>query len=261
MNQPHSTANEDFEGALYLYNQPQLLTVEEHGSLGLDTSAPTFDFVRSIRAVPLAAAELPSAQKFYPVIFSDLEQPALVAVVGVLDDRNLFVDDDGNWDSVAYVPSYLRCYPFALASGSNDQHAVVIDRAGPMVSESPDQPFFDSGKLAPAIQARVEFCAQYAAHQPATQAFCDRLAELGLLSGQQATFTPEGESEARTIASYIAVDFDRLRKLDSSTMEKLFKDGMLAAIFAHQFSLENWFRLLERRQRLGLDLTTDAAAE
>ena len=250
MNQPGPAANPDFEGRMFLYAEPQLLTVEEHGHLGLNTSRRPYDFARSIRVVPLAAVEIATAQKYYPVVFSDLEKPALLAVVGVLDDRNLFVDESGNWERDAYVPSYLRCYPFALASRADDQFAVVIDRAAPAISENPDQPFFDGGKLTPPIQAKVDFCAQFSAHQPSTQAFCDRLLELGLLSGQRATFTPEGESEEQTIASYVAVDFDKLRKLDAKTVEQLFQDGMLPPIYAHRFSLENWSRLLERQQRL-----------
>jgi hypothetical protein len=70
------------------------------------------------------------------------------------------------------------------------------------------------------------------------------------LSGQQATFTPDGQEKQQTIASYVAVDFDKLQKLDAATLERLFRDGTLSAIYAHRFSLENWFRLLERRQRL-----------
>ena len=261
MNQMGSTANDGFEGSMFLYTQPQLLTVEEHGHLGLNTSGQPYNFARSIRVVPLAAAEIGSAQKYYPVVFSDLKEPALLAVVGVLEDRNLFVDDNGKWDSAAYVPSYLRCHPFALASRPDDQYAVVIDRAAPVISENPDQPFFDGGKLTAPIQARVDFCTQYSAHEPATQAFCDRLAELDLLSGQKATFTPEGEGEEQTIASYVAVDFDRLQKLDTTAVERLFKDGMLSAIYAHRFSLENWFRLLERRQRSSPVRDTENVAE
>lgn len=257
MNQPHSTVHINFTGSMFLYTQPQLLTVEDHGHLGLNTSGQPYDFVRSIRVVPLAAAELSSAQKNYPVVFSDLEKPTLLAVVGVLEDRNLFVDDNGNWDIAAYVPSYLRSYPFAMASREDDQYAVVIDRAAPVISENPDQPFFDGQALTAPIQAKVDFSAQFAAHQPVTQAFCDRLVELELLSGQQATFTPEGESEEQTIASYVAVDFDKLKKLDATTVEKLFQDGMLAAIYAHGFSQENWFQLLKRRQRLSPTQVTD----
>lgn len=250
MNQPRSTTGESFEGRMFLYTQPQLLTVEEHGHLGLNTLSRPYEFARSIRVVPLAAAELSSAQKHYPVVFSDLRKPALLAVVGVFEDRNLFVDDDGKWEASVYVPAYLRCHPFALASRPNDQYAVVIDRAAPVISENPEQPFFDGRDLTPPIQARVDFCAQFTAHRPATQALCDRLVELDLLSGQQATFKPEGQDEEQTIASYVAVDFDKLQKLEAATLEKLFRDGILSAIYAHRFSLENWFRLLERRHRM-----------
>lgn len=251
MSQPRSPADTDLEGNLFLYRKPQLLTVEEHGHLGLITSGRPYDFVRAIRVVPLAAAEISTAQKFYPVIFADLEKPTLLAVVGVDDDRNLFVDDNGHWDSAAYVPSYVRCHPFALAGSSSDQFAVVIDRAASVISENPDQPFFDGQTLAEPIQARVDFCAQFSAHRKVTDAFCNRLLELDLLSGQQATFKPEGKGKEQSIASYVAVDIEKLRKLDATTVEKLFRDGMLPAIYAHCFSLENWSRLLERQQRLG----------
>ena len=251
MSQPHPPADQDFEGSMFLYTEPQLLSVEEHGHLGLKSSDRPYDFVRNIRVVPLAAAEISTAQKFYPVIFSDIKEPALLAVVGVDEDRNLFVDDNGQWDRATYVPSYIRCHPFALASSSGDQFAVVVDRAASAVSENPDQPFFDGKALTAPIQARVDFCTQFAAHRKTTAAFCDRLVELDLLSGQQAMFTPEGAGGQQPIASYVAVDFDKLRKLDATTVEKLFQDGMLPAIYAHRFSLENWSRLLERRQSLG----------
>jgi hypothetical protein len=250
MNQPRPTKDQNLEGAKFLYAEPQLLTVEEHGHLGLNFSNRPYEFCRSIRMVPLAAAEIPSAQKFYPVVFSDLEKPSLLAVVGVFEDRNLFVDDDGQWDRTAYVPAYVRCHPFALASRPNEQYAVVVDRAALSISEKAEQPFFAGRHLAAPIQERVDFCAQINAHQPATEAFCDSLLELGLLSGQQSTFTPEGTDNPQPIATYVAVDFDKLQKLSVSKLEKLFSSGMLSAIYAHRFSLENWVRLLERRNRL-----------
>jgi hypothetical protein len=46
------------------------------------------------------------------------------------------------------------------------------------------------------------------------------------------------------------VDFDKLQKLDAATLEKLFRDGLLSAIYAQRFSPENRFRLLERRSGL-----------
>jgi IS4 transposase len=250
MNQPGTTAsNENFEGKMFLYSRPELLTVEDHGHLGLNAAPRPFDFVKSIRVVPIAAAEIASAQKNYPIIFSDLKQPALLAVVSILDDVNLFVDADGKWDQSAYLPAYIRCHPFALAARPNDQFAVVIDRDAEVISENPEQSFFNGKELAAPIQARVDFCAQFTSHRPATKALCDKLVELNLLSGQQATYKPDDGGEEQSIGSYVAVDFDKVKDLDAETLRQLHLDGTLSAIYAHRFSLENWFRLLERRNR------------
>jgi hypothetical protein len=249
MNQSTAAAAGNLEGKMFLYSKPELLTVQDHGHLGLTASARPFDFVKSIRVVPIAAAEIASAQKNYPIIFTDLKKPALLAVVSVQDEVNLFVDENGKWDESAYLPAYIRCYPFALAPRPNDQYAVVIDRAASVITENAEQPFFDGTKLAAPIQASVDFCAQFTAHRPATKALCDKLVELDLLSGQQVTYKPDAGGEEQSLGSYIAVDLDKVRELDAGTLRQLHLDGTLSAIYAHRFSLENWFRLLERRNR------------
>lgn len=260
MNQQSATAAGNAGPRLFLYDQPELLTVEAHGHLGLQEPERPFDFVKSVRAVPIAAAEIGAALKCYPIVFSDLKNPALLAIVAVFDDVNLFVGDDGDWEAGAYIPAYLRCHPFALAPRPNDQYAVVIDRAAPTVTDKPEQPFFDGRELASPIQSRVDFCAQFNAHRQSTKAFCDRLVELNLLSGQQASYKPDDSDEERSLGSYVAVDFERLNALDANTIGKLHADGTLSAIYGHRFSLENWFRLLERRIRRGLPVTGIEAA-
>jgi len=248
MNQQTSTAAKGkFDGNMFLYSQPELLTVEDHGHLGINTSTPPYDFVKSARVVPIAAAELASAQMSYPIVFSELMQPSLLAVVGVQDDVNLFIDENGEWDKSAYVPAYVRCHPFALAARPDDQFSVVIDRSAAVISENAEQPFFEDKKLSPPIQARVDFCSQFDAHRRASKAFCDKLVELNLLSGQQATFKQDDSGVGQSSGPYIAVDFDKFKELDAETLRQLHLDGTLSGIYAHRFSQENWFRLLERR--------------
>jgi hypothetical protein len=248
MNQQRSTVvDSNFEGKMFLFSQPELLTVEDHGHLGINTSAQPYDFLKSTRVVPLAAAELASAQRNYPIVFSELMQPSLLAVVAVLDNVNLFIDENGEWDKSAYVPAYIRCHPFALAARPDNQFSVVIDRAASVISENAEQPFFEGKKLSPAIQLRVDFCTQFRARNQATKAFCDKLVELSLLSGQQATIKADDGGEQQSTGPYIAVDFDKFKELDAETLRQLHLDGTLSGIYAHRFSLENWFRLLERR--------------
>ena len=239
---------ESLEGQMFLYRQPELLNHEEHGALGLNTSKRPFDFAREARVLPLTLPELPRAQLTYPIIFADAEQPMPLAVVGATDGINLFVDGNGRWEAGAYVPAYVRRYPFALARGPEDQYAVVIDRAADSIGDSPEQPFFDAGKLTSPTQAIIDFCGRYDAEGNNTKEFGAFLRDSGLLSKQQATRKlPDGAEQP--VADYYAVDEQRFDEFQSDNLDGLLKNGYLACIFAHRFSLENWPRLIERHLR------------
>ena len=62
-------------GTMLFYKQPELLNHQAHGSLGLRRPERPFEFARRVRVLPLTLGELPSAQKHYPVIFADLDNP------------------------------------------------------------------------------------------------------------------------------------------------------------------------------------------
>ena len=236
------------QGNMLFYKQPEFLNHEFHGSLGLRRPERPFEFARHARILPLTITEIPSAQKHFPVIFSDLENPIPLAVVGASDDVNLFIDDDGNWEGGTYIPAYARCYPFALAPRSEEQYAVIIDRAAPIVSDEPEQPFFEGDKVTAETQSLIDFCAQYDAESKRTREFGQRLKELELLTGQQ-IMRNVPDQDAEPIARYFAVDSDKLGQLDSNVVKEFFDQGYLAAVFAHIFSLDNWQRVMERDGR------------
>ena len=233
-------------GQKLFYRQPELLNHQSHGSLGLRVPERPFEFARKSRALPITLSEIASAQKHFPVVFSDLENPVPLAVVGTRDDVNLFIDEDGNWEREVYIPAYIRCYPFALAARSNDEFAVVIDRAAESVSSDPEQPFFgDDKKVTPQVQALIDFVGRYDAETKRSVQFGQRLKELGLLAGQQVTRKTQSGEEL-PVASYVAVDSEKLDALDDTVVKELFNEGYLAGIFAHLFSLENWQVVINR---------------
>lgn len=246
MNETQSEEFLPFEGEMYLYEQPEVLDKEKHGHLGISKIDHPFEFARKARAVPIAASEILTVQKHYPVVFSSVENPVLLAALGVLDDENLFVNENGEWEKRTYIPAYLLCHPIAFAIQSDNKYAIVIDRAAATISDTPDQPFFDGHELSPQTRARVEFYSKYDAERERTEVFCARLRNLDLLSGQRAVHHfAEKEDE---IASYVAVDTEKIKNLDKDTLHELHREGILAAIFGHVFSIENWHGLIERRR-------------
>ena len=235
------------EGEMYLYDQPELLDFEQHGNLGLSNIDRPFEFAAGARAVPIVVSELVTAQKHYPIVFSSMDDPVLLAVMGLFDGQNLFVDKEGEWEQDVYVPAYIRCHPFAFAEGPDEKFAVVIDRTARSVTESPDDPFFEGDKLSEKTQARVDFYGRFGAERLKSREFCRRVAELGLLSGQQVARTVRGEQ--KNLASYVAIDAGKLEKLDAGQLWELHSPGLLAAIYGHIFSLDNWNGLIQRHRR------------
>ncbi|MFT5484409.1 MAG: hypothetical protein ACI9GW_003074 [Halieaceae bacterium] len=233
-------------GNMFLYQHPELLTRENHAHLGMITPDKPFEFARSAKYVPLVAAEMYSAQKHYPVVFSGKDNPVPMAILSVQDSDNIFLDEHGNWSPGSYIPSYLRRHPFAMAAGNDDKFAIVIDRASSAISDSPEHAFFDGDQLSPKTQAMVDFCGQYEAERRRTDAFAMKLKDLDLLAMQE--ISRQSDDGAKPLATYYAVDKEKLDALAPDQLCELHQLGYLSFIYAHLFSLENWNTLLERHQ-------------
>ncbi len=238
-------------GKLFLYKEPELLAPETHGHMGLTPSEHPFDHVRNERVVPLTMAEFSNALRHYPIIFANIDRPQPLAALGVLDDNNLFVDDDGKWDPMCHVPMYLRCYPLAFAHGGGDRVAVVVDRSADTVTENAEFPFFDGDKPSEHTEQLMSLCAHYDAERRRTYDFCQKLVELELLTPLRATYTPEGATEAVPLAEYVGIDAQKIDALDKEQIFELHKKGYLSAIYLQLYSLENWRHLMARREAQG----------
>lgn len=235
----------DVEGKRFLYETPELLTIEAHGNLGLSPVAAPYAFAAKAQAVPIAMSEFRSVQRHYPIIFAGNELPSPLAVLGV-EGENYFVDEAGQWQAGVYIPAYLRIHPLALANTGDDRFAVVIDRASAVISDSPEIPFFEKGELSEAMKPRLDFVQSFDAEIQRTKAFCERLKALDLIASQQVAWNQNEASE--DIARYGAVNPEKLSALSAEDFTSLRNDGSLAAIFAHVFSLDLWNDIMRRRE-------------
>ena len=75
------------------------------------------EFCKTLNAIPVSYSEFPVACRDYPLVFTSGDQGqsyAPVAVLGLANGENLFFAD-GAWDRSAYLPAYVRRYPFCMA--------------------------------------------------------------------------------------------------------------------------------------------------
>src|SRR3546814_4500531 len=109
-----------------LYHQLEPLSSNQHE--GFKTrAADTAPFLAKAHAIPITVDEFVACQRFYPIVFSVGENPVPLALMGLNEGINVFVDESGKLlvDN-AYVPAYVRRYPFMLARLRQDSDELSL---------------------------------------------------------------------------------------------------------------------------------------
>jgi hypothetical protein len=235
-------------GNVLFYGKPEPLSVETHGKLGVDPVEQPYSFAASTNIVPLTVTEFAPAALSYPVIFvGDARQP--VAVMGLRGGENLFVSDAGAFKPEAYIPAYVRRYPFVFANDEAQKRLILcVDRDAPFIKEGGSTPLFVEGKPSPYVEQAMEFCNNFEQERQRTEAFVKLLTDLDLLETREANFTPRNpdgtSAPAQKIAEYFAVSEDKLKALPAEKLAELRDNGALGQIYAHLVSLLGWDRLI-----------------
>ncbi|WP_438851560.1 SapC family protein [Brevundimonas nasdae] len=242
------TTQSPLEGNVLFYNKPEPLDAAQHGNLGVNAKAEPYAFVAQTNVVPLTVTEFAAAALSYPVIFvGESRQP--VAVMGLNQNDNLFVSPEGVFRHDAYIPAYVRRYPFVFADDkANGRLILCIDRGADIVAEGGENPLFVNGQPSDYTNMAMEFCNNFEQERLRTESFVKLINELDLLDVREALFTPRDENgapgEPQKIAEYYAVSEDKLRALSPEKLAELRDNGALGQIYAHLVSLLGWDRLI-----------------
>jgi len=239
----------EFTGNVLFYGKPEPLSRDLHGKIGLRRVEKPFGFAAKTNVVPLTVGEFGMAALSYPIIFAgDRYQP--LAVMGVGQGTNLFVSEDGAFEVGAYIPAYIRRYPFVLANDqARGQLVVCIDRASSLLGEDCELPFFDEkGEATEYTNGCIEFCNNFETEGRRTEAFVNLMKELDLFeikTASVATTNPDGSAgEPQKIAEYFGVSEEKLKALPQAKLHELVANGAVAAMYAHINSLIGWERLV-----------------
>jgi hypothetical protein len=234
------------------YQKPWPLDATRHASKRLKRGSG-FGFAARTNSVVLTTAEFASALRFYPIVFTAQDPAMPIALLGVSNEANLFIDAAGAWRPQAYIPAYVRRYPFAfIESADRKSFTLCIDEASSFVVESGNggdgEPFFVAGKPSPATEQALRFCTEFQSLFQATRGFSDALVQEKLLIERQADFrSPAGQQAS--LSGFRIVDEQKFALLPDATFLDWRKRGYVHLVHAHLFSLANLTDLFERSIR------------
>jgi hypothetical protein len=237
-------------GQVLFYKQPEPLDAERHKDLGMKRSDRPFAFVAKQHFVPVHVSEFGPAAVNFPIIFAG-DAKAPLGIMGLSAGENLYVSDDGVWRPGAYIPAFVRRYPFVGAADEERKRVVVcIDRAAPqwVSAEGADVKLFENGEPSEFTKSCIDFCSRFDADRLATEFFVNLLIENDLFEPREATYTPmnpDGSAgQPQLVSDFFAVSDEKLKALPIEKLAEFRDNGALAQIYAHQMSLFNWDKII-----------------
>ena len=232
------------------YERPVPLNRNDHKDLRI-RPIPNLKFAKTVHSVPLTGVEFPAAARDLPILFGgqSAEDAGPMALLGLRQNENLFIDADGVWEQNIYIPAFVRRYPFVLAEKpageEGDDFTVFLDEAYEgFGSDEGERLFQDDGTDSEMLKNAVNFLGEFQQHVGRTQWFMEQLRKHDLLEPRNIRLEKDGK--AINLNGLYVVNEEKLRKLDAKTSHEFLTEGVFGWIYAHLLSLANIDRVAQR---------------
>lgn len=237
------------------YGYQEIVPLNKHHRVVLPESGKLPLVFRSLTALPLSFTEFAAACRDYPIAFVSGDAGASfvpMVVLGLENQQNLFVTQDGAWDSGVYLPAYVRRYPFCMTRVTVDGReqaervACVEKRA---ISDKGDALYGPQGEPLPVWEERQKLLFDYESDLVRSEEMCKMVAQLQLFEPFTMQAVPTGGTPLAMTGMHRIAE-PKLSELAPEKVKELTQNGVLARIYAHLISLNNFGRLLDRRASL-----------
>jgi SapC len=242
------------EAALPLfYNDLQPLSSNDHATWKARPleNAP---WLAKQHAVPVTVDEFAAAQRYYPIIFSLGDNPVPLALMGLNEGVNAFIDDEGKPIGEPYIPAYVRRYPYLLARlrDDTDDLSLCFDPTAGGIGDFPEgDALFEGGEASEATKAILGFCEQFEQAGQRTTAFMTELVKTGLLMDGEVSIQTGEDTPPYIYRGFQMIDEEKLRDTRGDALRKMMQSGMLPLIHAHLFSLGIMREVFARQMQQG----------
>ena len=212
------------------------------------------EFAQRGNAIPISLSEFQPLAREYPIVFTASDNAAQsfapVAVLGLASGENLFYEN-GRWAEGVYIPAYARRYPFCMAKVNVNRveqkdRLICIEKT--YIDEGGEALFDEQGQPHAKWRNLERLLGDYEADLERSREMCAILADYGLFEpfSMQASMRGDEAKPLQVTGMFRVIEKD-LENLNSAQLKNLVRKGILARVYLHLSSLENFARLLERK--------------
>ena len=96
----------------------------------------SFQFTKNQNLCPILIPECPLIMSQSPIIFAKDENENFLtcSLLGLIQNTNSFVDEQGNWKKPFYIPALFRAYPFSLGRSDRNKQVLCLDNSENILS-------------------------------------------------------------------------------------------------------------------------------
>ncbi len=224
------------------------ISTQFHPNHGL-VPQDNLNFTRVTHAIPVTVDEFAVAQRTFPIVFGVGDQPAPLVLLSLVDGLNLFVDDVGKWEEGAYLPAFVRRYPFMLAKLGPEatELSLCFDDTSGIVTPDGGDKLFDGDAKTATTDRILDFCGSFEQAVARTRGFMDEMNKLDLLTDGEVTIQQPNRDPV-VYRGFRMVAEEKLQALRGDQARKMVQSGMMGLIYAHLFSLPLITMLFEKGQ-------------
>jgi len=213
------------------------------------------NWLGSQHAIPLTVEEFPLAQRTFPIVFSAGDSPVPLALMGLNEGVNVFFDEEGVPTGDAYIPAYIRRYPFLLAKlrPDADEMSLCFDPTTDILGEFKEgEALFADGQPTEHTKGVLDFCERFEEAGARTQTFVKELTDAELLmDGEVAIQQADKPDQPYIYRGFRMVNQDKLKELDGDKLKAWHDNGMLPLVYAHLMSLDLMRFIFAKQTELG----------
>ncbi len=238
------------QGKKKMYKKLVVLDKKAHSNLKVNPMKD-LNFAKGSAFIPVIANEVALVGNTFPIVFTAEDNPSLVALVSLGGD-SLAINHEGKWVT-KYVPSFIRKYPFAIASTEDNpnQKVILIDEESNLVSTTDgNELFLEDGKQSDILKNAIEFLTNHENQMIITKNVAKAISDSGILEDREIA-VGEGEEKQILVNGFKVVDREKLNALSDDILANWVRKGIISLIDAHLKSLEHietLFTIAQQRQ-------------